>query len=278
MNLWFGPDTYMGQNLRELFTTLAELSPSAIAALHPAHDRESLKRLVERFCFFERGNCIVHHLFGDEVARRVKTDYADCFLTAHLEVPGALFRLALAAQNEGRGVVGSTSDILSFVGRSVDAAVVKRQPSRLRFVLGTETGMITSLVRRIETALLADEAGHLEVEIVFPVAEEAVTATDQPHLPLVPGPAAGEGCSVEGGCATCPYMKMNNLDALFSLLERLGPDERELSAYAPRMRSGTLEGRSILDWAVEPIHHMRAFSREGRLPTALVNDVISRIK
>ena len=30
-------------------------------------------------------------------------------------------------------------------------------------------------------------------------------------LSVVPGPASGEGCSTEGGCASCPYMKMNNL-------------------------------------------------------------------
>lgn len=33
-------------------------------------------------------------------------------------------------------------------------------------------------------------------------------------LSVVPGPASGEGCSLEGGCASCPYMKMNSLQAL----------------------------------------------------------------
>jgi quinolinate synthase len=200
----------------------------------------------------------------------VQIDYADAYLTAHLEVPGALFHLGLEAQRTGRGVVGSTSDILGFVGRTVDAAVAKGDKAHLRFVLGTETGMVTSLVRRIESALVADEAGLIEVEIVFPVAETAVTATDQP--------AAGEGCSVEGGCATCPYMKMNSLDALLSLLEQLGQDESKLLDYAPRIRTGSLAGRPIIDWATEPIQHMRAFSRDGKLPDALVADVLSRGK
>ncbi|MEB2322448.1 MAG: hypothetical protein OZ921_08040, partial [Sorangiineae bacterium] len=39
--------------------------------------------------------------------------------------------------------------------------------------------------------------------------------------PVGPTPT-GEGCSTAGGCATCPYMKMNSLDALLALLERLG--------------------------------------------------------
>ena len=30
-------------------------------------------------------------------------------------------------------------------------------------------------------------------------------------LAVVPGIASGEGCSAEGGCASCPYMKMNTL-------------------------------------------------------------------
>ena len=30
-------------------------------------------------------------------------------------------------------------------------------------------------------------------------------------LAVVPGPAAGEGCNVAGGCASCPFMKMNSL-------------------------------------------------------------------
>jgi len=35
-----------------------------------------------------------------------------------------------------------------------------------------------------------------------------------PMWPPPAGVAAGEGCSAGGGCATCPYMKMNSLDAL----------------------------------------------------------------
>lgn len=29
--------------------------------------------------------------------------------------------------------------------------------------------------------------------------------------------AGGEGCSTAGGCATCPFMKMNDLDALIDV-------------------------------------------------------------
>ena len=27
-------------------------------------------------------------------------------------------------------------------------------------------------------------------------------------MAIVPGPAGGEGCSAEGGCASCPFMKV----------------------------------------------------------------------
>ncbi|CAN0584988.1 unnamed protein product, partial [Laminaria digitata] len=32
-----------------------------------------------------------------------------------------------------------------------------------------------------------------------------------------PYSAGGEGCSTAGGCATCPFMKMNDLDALMDV-------------------------------------------------------------
>lgn len=38
----------------------------------------------------------------------------------------------------------------------------------------------------------------------------------------MPGPAGGEGCSLEGGCASCPYMKMNTLAALQGVCEKAG--------------------------------------------------------
>lgn len=50
-------------------------------------------------------------------------------------------------------------------------------------------------------------------------------------LSVVPGPAGGEGCSLEGGCASCPYMKMNSLQAL-----QIG---------APQGWAGGLRGRRI---------------------------------
>jgi len=275
VHVWFGPDTYMGRNLRELFTSLADMDDAAIQALHPAHNRQTVRALLERFHFFEQGVCIVHHMFGEQIAQTVEKHYPDVFVTAHLEVPGEMFRLALAAQQRGAGVVGSTSNILSFIEDKVRASLSKS--GRLRFVLGTEAGMITSIVRKVQDIL--KQAPNLEVEIIFPVASEAVAETPDRELGIVPGVAGGEGCSTAGGCATCPYMKMNSLDALMDLLSRLESEKgSKLVPFFPKKYVERIGGRSAADLGGEPILHMRAFSRTGKLPDDLVADVLGRAK
>jgi quinolinate synthase len=279
VTVWFGPDTYMGRNLAELFSSMRELSDDAIRAVHPLHDRKSLERVVERFRWFEQGTCVVHHMFGAEVAERVRTEYSDAFITAHLEVPGEMFSVALEAQRRDAGVVGSTSDILNFIGKKVDAAAAQGQDRRLRFVLGTEAGMITSIVRRVKKTLneLEKNGGPvIEVEIVFPVASEAIATTGDETLPVVPGVMGGEGCSTAGGCATCPFMKMNSLEALMAVLDRINVVPGiSLATFEPKKYDETISGRSTADLGGVPILSMRAFHAEGRLPDSLVNDVIT---
>jgi quinolinate synthase len=280
LTLWFGPDTYMGRNLKELFGSLLELPEEKIRALHSRHDRRSIARLLPKFHYFEQGTCIVHQLFGDEVARRVRSEYADCFVTAHLEVPGEMFRIALEAQRHDAGAVGSTSDILGFIGRKVDQAVERGEPARLRFVLGTEAGMVTSIARRVKKSLveLRDRGGPpIEAEIVFPVASEAIAVTGQRDLALVPGVAGGEGCSTEGGCATCPYMKMNSLDALFAVLRRVDTEPRpHLVGFEPKKYEEPVDGHTVAELGGVPILRMRELSASGRLAESLVRDVRTR--
>ena len=104
----------------------------------------------------------------------------------------------------------------------VDEALARPHADRLQFVLGTESGMITSIVRRVQGQLAAAGRDDVGVEIVLPVSPDAITTDKQAAsngggearlggLAVVPGPAGGEGCSLEGGCASCPYMKMNSL-------------------------------------------------------------------
>jgi quinolinate synthase len=287
-HVWFGPDTYMGQNLRVLFESLLELDDAAIRALHPDHDRASIHALLPRFHWFEQGNCVVHHMFGASVVAKVERDYSpglhpqsppDIDIAAHLEVPGEMFALALRAQQRGRGVVGSTSDILRHVLARVDQAVATGSHERLRFVLGTEAGMVTAIVRGLRERLARDP--KLEVEIVFPVASEAIAVTGERGLPIIPGVAGGEGCSTAGGCATCPFMKMNSLDALLELLERLPIagqrwDPLELAAFEPEKYGERIAGKSVAELGSEPILHMRGLQASGRLPAALVADMRAR--
>lgn len=279
-HVWFGPDTYMGENLRALFTSLAQLDDAAIRRLHPAHDRSTIAALLPRFHHFEQGNCIVHHMFGGEVVRRVRERYPDARITAHLEVPGEMFALALEAQRRGRGVVGSTSNILDYIAAEVEAAGrvpgdSSSAPVRLQFVLGTEAGMVTAIVHKLRQVLAA-QPRPVTAEIVFPVADAAVVATGDAALPLVPGVAGGEGCSTAGGCATCPYMKMNSLDALLDVLERARHARAGLVLFEPKKYREQVAGRSVAELGELPIRHMREFQRTGALPEALVQDMRTR--
>jgi quinolinate synthase len=273
LDLYFGPDTYMGENLQRLFTHMSKQSPAEIARLHPAHDEASLRRLLERFHHFEHGNCIVHHMFGSELVCEVAALYEaePIDVTAHLEVPSEMFELALRASREGRGVVGSTSDILDHVRRRVANA----RTGTLRFVLGTEAGMVSALVRAVRSLLEEPDHRAVAVEILFPVAREAVTTTSDPIVPVVPGVSGGEGCSTAGGCATCPYMKMNSLEALEDVLDALERrDDGVLAAHEPRSFADERIGStSVAELGTVPIMHMRDFVRTGRLPEGLLQAI-----
>jgi quinolinate synthase len=110
------------------------------------------------------------------------------------------------------------------------------------------------------------------------VASEAIAQTDDAdagHRARRPG---GEGCSIAGGCATCPYMKMNSLDALFDLLQRIDREpQSNLLAFEPRKYTRQIRGRSAAELGGEPILHMRAFQKTGELPEALVHDIVGRL-
>lgn len=292
-HVWYGPDTYMGRNLAELFTSLAGMTDEEVAALHPGHTQASIRALLPRLRYFDQGACIVHHLFGGEVCELVAASYGDAYLVAHFEVPGEMFRLAIDAQRQrGMGVVGSTQNILDYIGDKLAEALARPFSERLQFVLGTESGMITSIVRRVQAQLEAAGRDDVAVEIVFPVSRDAITTDRQGGgaagggggeaalggLRVVPGPAGGEGCSLEGGCASCPYMKMNSLEALLTVCERVGSPAGEamLEGFKSRAYAEHVGGKTMAAAGCVPILHMRAFQKGGRLPDALVDDVVGR--
>jgi quinolinate synthase len=277
VEVFYGPDTYMGRNLRRFFEELAQMDVETIRQVHPEHDPVTVRRVLAQFHAFEQGVCIVHHMFGADIAERLRRDYSDAFITAHLEVPGEMFELGLEAQHQRRGVVGSTADILGFIVGKVDEAAQAGRAQRLRFVLGTEASMITSIVRRVHKTLAEHADTGVEVEIIFPVASGAVAQTSELELGVVPGVAAGEGCSVAGGCATCPYMQMNSLDALLRVLGDMGRlGDQHLRRLRPQDHAEMLGGRSVADFGGITIVAMRNFQRTGRLADALVDDVRTR--
>ncbi|RHY10466.1 hypothetical protein DYB25_000321 [Aphanomyces astaci] len=277
VSIFYGPDTYMGENLEQMFQNIATLPDDQIREIHPAHTQATIKSLLSRFDYFKEGNCVVHHMFGDKVTKRVRSDYADVYTTAHFEVPGEMFTLAMEAQNDGRGVVGSTSNILNFIKDKTAAALDAGSNERLRFILGTEAGMITSIATSVQAALEkgTSSATTPQVEIIFPVAADAI-ATEGDNV--VPGVQGGEGCSSAGGCATCPFMKMNDLDALFDVAEGvdLSTDTDPLAAHHPQSYSERINNKSISEIGVVPILHMRAYMHGKKLSDQLVQDVATR--
>ncbi|KAK8489567.1 hypothetical protein V6N13_123350 [Hibiscus sabdariffa] len=291
LTVWYGPDSYMGANIKELFLQMAMMSDEEIAEIHPEHNRDSIKSLLPRLHYYEDGTCIVHHLFGHEVVEKINEMYCDAFLTAHFEVPGEMFSLAMEAKRRGMGVVGSTQNILDFIKKRVQEALDRNVDDHLKFVLGTESGMVTSIVAAVRSLLDSSKSTSstkINVEIVFPVSSDAMTETStsaSPVLesikigdftvPVVPGVASGEGCSIHGGCASCPYMKMNSLSSLLHVCHHL-PDERNnLKAYeTERFKSRTPQGKSIADVGCEPILHMRHFQAKKELSEGLVYQVL----
>jgi quinolinate synthase len=298
----YGPDTYMGQNLIRMFQVILE-SPdwtdAKIAAeLHPHHSKATLQTLHDNLVVFPQGNCVVHHMFGAEVVDTVKDTYynePNTYMTAHLEVPGEMFEIAMTKSLTDEGVVGSTSDILTFITRKVQeaASANKRDYQRLRFVLGTEAGMVTSIVKNVQDVLDQQKDQNVEAEIIFPVSAEAVMSTDgdvDAAMPLVPGVAGGEGCSTAGGCATCPFMKMNDLDALLDIIQMVddihhqqpsqagnkrSKSEIKLSKHLPptRLRGKTIGGVDATELGSEAILYMRQFMQAKGLPVELVQKV-----
>ena len=296
VHVWYGPDSYMGANLVELLESLLELPEEEVARVHPAHTHASVRDALSRLHYFEDGMCVVHDMFGEDVVRTLEEHYVgerDTFLTAHFEVPGGLFGLALKERAAGDSVVGSTAEILAFIKAKTADAVEANEDRALRFVLGTEVGMVTSIVLAVQDMLdgarerLGGDAADVSVEIVFPVSSDAVQGVDAAGaitkskaggsspsllgLEVVPGAAGGEGCSAEGGCASCPYMKMNSLDALERVVGAIGTDaEAMLEAHKPRVM---FEDASEMDRGVEPIIYMREFTKTQRFPDDLAERI-----
>jgi len=298
LQICYGPDTYMGDNLVSLLDAVIQSgwSDERIKAdLHPSHDRSTIESLRDNINVYPSGNCVVHHMFGQSVVDTVNNDYKDAYVTAHLEVPGEMFQIALRKSLDDEGVVGSTSNILNFIERKVEEAAREvgvgssQEKRRLQFILGTEAGMVTSIVRSVQDILDSSACQNVEAEIIFPVSSEAVMGVEEGEvgvnnnstLEVVPGVAGGEGCSTAGGCATCPFMKMNDLDAVHDIVDMISEssanNELQLLKHLPpnRLQGQTINGKNAIELGIEPIVYMREFMREKKLSDELVERVES---
>ena len=112
---------------------------------------------------------------------------------------------------------------------------------------------------------------------------------------MIPGPASGEGCSAEGGCASCPYMKMNTLSALLDVCACVGAGgdkglllaarratrhEEALSSVigvgsssSSSASASSSAAATVAEVGCAPILHMRHFQRTGVLSDELVADI-----
>jgi len=360
LQICYGPDTYMGENLISLLDAILDSTNSGSSdnndnnnkndnnknnnnnnnnnatswddariarELHPQHNIQSLRALRNNMNIYPSGNCVVHHMFGQSVVDAVQTHYKDAYVTAHLEVPGEMFQVALQKSLRGEGVVGSTSNILNFIEKKVEEAAAAAaattsggdgdEKRRLQFILGTEAGMVTSIVKSVQGILDSNQCRNVEAEIVFPVSSEAVMSVQDDDtndannnnnttahnattkLEVVPGVVGGEGCSTAGGCATCPFMKMNDLDAVQDIVEMIirgqqmdndtATDHKnaaanatvnnlrlQLSKHLPpnRLKGKMIGGRDAIELGVEPIVYMREFMKSKRLS----DDLVARIE
>lgn len=308
LRVLYGPDTYMGENLERLFEVIEEADDwtdeRIKSELHASHSNASLKVLKDNLVVFPQGNCVVHHMFGNQVTETVKEKYEnepDTYITAHLEVPGEMFEIGMRKSLNDEGVVGSTADILKFISRKVQEAANSATTSdakdrKLRFILGTEAGMVTSIVEKVQEILgnasSNSQGRRVEAEIIFPVSSEAVMSVDEcdtnsidtakHDLPIVPGVAGGEGCSTAGGCATCPFMKMNDVDALQDIID-LVDEKRQgdgrchgiLQKHLPpaRLQGKFINGVDATELGTEAILFMRKFMQSQSMPKELVTKV-----
>lgn len=134
--------------------------------------------------------------------------------------------------------------------------------------------MVNQIINQVQ-AVLKESREDLQVEIVFPVASELVHESSEG---ILPGAASSEGCSSAGGCATCPFMKMNSLDSLSDLLSMKSENRFPFEVKPPAPGKGLklLNGDELTALGTTPIRHMREFSRTGSLPQELVSDIRER--
>jgi hypothetical protein len=161
-------------------------------------------RAVRRVC-----NSLTRRWCGAQVCDAVRAGYSDAYQTAHFEVPGEMFQLAMEARERGMGTVGSTKNILDFISDRVTEALARDYATNLRFVLGTEAGMITSIVNTAQELLRNGKASGGNPGVSVEVRQQHSTTTVDPvgvekvsELDVSGHGWPWQACSVRG-CGSC---------------------------------------------------------------------------
>ena len=106
--------------------------------MHPEHNRQTLQNLLHNIHVYPNGNCVVHHMLSSEVVDIVKKKYDDT------HVQSEMFEITMQKCLVGKGVVGSTSNILKFILQKVSQSTPNSSNSKqqkLQFVLETEASI-----------------------------------------------------------------------------------------------------------------------------------------
>ena len=56
VSVWYGPDSYMGANLAAMFRQMSDMLDDEIAAVHPLHNKESIRSLLPRLHYYRVSN------------------------------------------------------------------------------------------------------------------------------------------------------------------------------------------------------------------------------
>uniref|UniRef100_M8BCR8 quinolinate synthase n=1 Tax=Aegilops tauschii TaxID=37682 RepID=M8BCR8_AEGTA len=53
LNVWYGPDSYMGANIADLFKRMTIMSDEEITEIHPDHNRKTISSLLQRLHYYQ---------------------------------------------------------------------------------------------------------------------------------------------------------------------------------------------------------------------------------
>ncbi|KAF4031290.1 putative NadA (Quinolate synthase) [Phytophthora infestans] len=62
-------DTYMDENLQQVFDHIAQPPDDKIYLIHPQHNRTTVVKLLPCFGYAKEGNCVMHRMFGDKMTQ-----------------------------------------------------------------------------------------------------------------------------------------------------------------------------------------------------------------